>query len=89
MEDTTLWVLDWFAKRGVVPGATAEQQLAVNYFQAGLIDSFGVIEMIGDLENQFGIRFTEQHFQDRRFSTIGGLAMLVDELRKSKAGEAT
>lgn len=83
MTDSTQWLLDWFAKRGQVPGATHEQHLAVNYFQAGLIDSLGVIELIGDVENQFAIRFTEQHFQDRRFSTIGGLAMLVNELRQT------
>jgi D-alanine--poly(phosphoribitol) ligase subunit 2 len=85
MTDLTEWLLDWFAKRGQVPGATREEQLAVNYFQAGLIDSFGVIELIADVESQFCIRFTEHHFQDRRFPTIGGLAMLVNELRQTNA----
>ncbi|WP_456324637.1 acyl carrier protein [Desulfonauticus submarinus] len=78
--DKTIWLLKWFEQRGQVPGETVEEKLKVNYFEAGLIDSFGVIEMISEIEEYFGINFSEKHFQERRFATIGGLKDIISEL---------
>ncbi len=74
------WLLDWFMQRGEVPGNTPEKQLEVNFFAEKLIDSLEVIELIMEIESHFGVAFSELHFQDRRFSTIGGLSVLVAEL---------
>lgn len=82
--DSTDWLLTWFGKRDGALEGNRELQRATNYFQSGLIDSFGVIELIEDVESEFGIQFTEQHFQDRRFATIGGLAEIICELSDSK-----
>ncbi len=78
-------VLAWFEKRGSVPGATPAEKAACDYFAAGLIDSMAVVELISELETQFGVRFLDSHFQERRFSTIGGIAEIVEELRAEKA----
>ena len=51
-----------------------------NYFTAGVIDSFEVILFISEIESKFNIKFNNKHFQDRRFSTINGLAILINEL---------
>ena len=88
-DEETRWLLDWFERRGPVPGNTLEEQRSVNYFETGLIDSLGVIELITEVEDHFGIRFSERHFQDRRFSTIGGLSDLIAELSDSGEGEST
>lgn len=58
-----------------------------NYFEAGWIDSLGIIELVTDLEVHFGLRFEERHFQDRRFATINGLALIVRELRAPPGSE--
>lgn len=84
MTDEAKWLLDWFCRRLMPPGSTQEEQLQVNYFEAGLIDSFGVIELITEIEQNFDIRFSEKHFQERRFATIGGLGELIEELTNSK-----
>lgn len=84
LSDSMDWLLTWFGKRGDGPKGNREHQRETNYFESGLIDSFGVIELIGDAESEFGIQFTEQHFQDRRFATIGGLAEIICELSDSK-----
>jgi acyl carrier protein len=68
-----LWLDHWFAKRG----ATLDRE--ENYFDAGAIDSFGVIELIEAIEEHFAIQFGERDFQDRRFSTIAGLAEITNE----------
>jgi D-alanine--poly(phosphoribitol) ligase subunit 2 len=78
-------VLAWFSAKGTVPGASESEQLAADYFAAGLIDSLAVVELVVDLEAKFGVRFEDTHFQQRRFSTIGGLAEIVAEIVAQKA----
>jgi acyl carrier protein len=39
----------------------------------------GVVMLIGDVEARFSISFSEVDFQDRRFSTVNGLADIVRE----------
>lgn len=75
------WLLDWFERKKSLPGR-AEEQLELDYFQEGLVDSFGVTELIVDVEERFGIEFSDVHFQDRRFSLIGGLAEIIAELKE-------
>lgn len=72
------WITGWFATRASIPPGFDLSH--GNYFEAGLIDSFEVIELIEAIEAEFGIRFTEAHFQDRRFTTVGGLADIVQSL---------
>ena len=82
MEVYKNWLKCWFAQKGSLP-ETAEDE---NYFQIGLIDSFGVIELIEELETTFSITFTEAHFQDRRFVTMKGLAEIIQEIKKAQNG---
>ncbi|MBU0729456.1 MAG: hypothetical protein KKE17_07580 [Proteobacteria bacterium] len=81
MRHTEQWITDWFAKISKLPEGFKFQ----NYFELGLIDSFGVLELIDDLETEFGIKFSEQHFQDRRFASVSGLTEIVSELLEDKA----
>lgn len=78
-------VCAWFESRGAVPGATQAEKLGVDYFAAGLLDSLQVVELVAHLEQTFGVRFEDRHFQQRRFSTIGGLAEIVAELKTTPA----
>ena len=80
MTDVEQWLADWFDRRGEIQGKTEEERLAVNYFEAGLIDSFQVIELITEIEAHFDVRFSEIQFRDRRFSVIGGLAGIIEGL---------
>jgi len=87
MRNEDKWLVDWFEQRGPVPGNTPEEKLQVDYFESGLIDSFGVIELITEVEQYFKISFEERHFQERRFPIIGGLSELIAELTHSNYGE--
>lgn len=79
--DTRAWLVEWFGKRGPIPGADLDAKLAADYFEAGLLDSIGVVDLVSQLEARFEVRFTDRHFQEPRFSTIGGLADIVAELK--------
>lgn len=69
------WLRDWFAEREPDIELGGDE----NYFDAGVIDSFGTIELIEEIETRFDIRFDERDFQDRRFATLGGLAEVILE----------
>lgn len=75
MKEYQTWLVDWFARRA--PNSTLEPE--DNYFTAGAIDSFGVIELIEDVEQTFSVRFTQDDFQDQRFTNIRGLAAMLKE----------
>jgi D-alanine--poly(phosphoribitol) ligase subunit 2 len=79
-ETVAAWLVGWFEQKGPVPGDDLQAQLEVNYFDADLIDSLGVVMLIAEIEDRYDIAFNEQHFQERRFSTIGGLSEMIIEL---------
>ena len=67
------WICNWFISRN----EGLELELEENFFEIGLIDSFGVIELIEEIEEEFKITFNQLDFQDRRFSSIKGLSIIV------------
>ena len=85
MTEEAMWLRRWFDGREAAAAGWPERWPETNYFEAGLIDSLGVIELIADVEEHFGIAFDEGHFQDRRFSTIGGLGEIINELSISRS----
>ena len=50
-----------------------------NFFENGLIDSFGVMTIIEQIEQKYSISLNEKHFGQRRFSTISGLTEIILE----------
>ena len=73
MTDISLWLFNWFNERAPQVQLTADD----NYFDAGAIDSFGIIELIEEMESTFEVRFSQDDFQDRRFPTISGLKEII------------
>jgi acyl carrier protein len=51
--------------------------LDVDYFAAGWLTSMEVVEFITEIEQQFGMQFSDDDMQDPRFVTIAGLTELV------------
>lgn len=84
MQNEERWLIEWFRDQSPEAGSTPDADLAVaDYFAMKLVDSFGVISLISDAEAAFNVYFTDEDFQDRRFSTIHGLA---DIIRGRRAG---
>ena len=79
--DTFERVLVFFDKHGGIPGETRESKLACAYLDAQVIDSMGIVEMVTELEEAFGIRFETEDLQADDFQTVGGLVATVDRLR--------
>lgn len=70
------WLCEWFIIRGKYKGDAAALP-AINYFDASLLTSLEVIEFVSEIEDRFGVRFSEQDFQDPRFVTVSGLADII------------
>lgn len=80
MSTSKKWLLEWFESNATVDRETLEQNMDVNYLDAGYIDSFVFISLIGDIEDEFGIAFDNEQFMDRSFATINGLSEILDEM---------
>lgn len=66
-------LVDWFGKRN------PEKQIDVgaDYYKSGLIDSFGIIELISFAESELGVRFSDEDFKNPQFRNISGLSEIV------------
>ncbi|MFC1497422.1 acyl carrier protein [Verrucomicrobiota bacterium] len=71
------WVVKWFV------GHNQDQDLVIDvskdYYECGLLDSFGIIELIEAVENQFSFRFNDGDFQLAEFRTIQGLSTIIEQ----------
>ncbi len=76
-QEVSNWVVDWFSSRGKIR-CGAREALEIDYLQSGLLSSLEIVEFVAELEDRFGAQFSEEEMQDPRFSTIGGVAQLID-----------
>ena len=56
-----------------------EELMKVSYLDEGYIDSFGMIQMILGLEEEFNIKFSEEELLSQEIKTVKGLVNLVKE----------
>lgn len=57
--------------------APAEVQDDFDFLVAGVIDSFGILEMIGALEDEFGIRLDMAALDAEEITILGPLSIYV------------
>lgn len=50
-------------------------------FEAGLIDSYGFIELVKFLEGTFGLKLSDDDLASPAFATLSGITLLVSERR--------
>jgi acyl carrier protein len=87
-EQASRWLCDWFVSRRKFKGDVA-QLSEINYFETGLLTSLEVIEFVSEIEERFGVQFSEQDFQDPRFSTICGVSEVITEQSCKDTGHGT
>lgn len=77
------WLKKWFISRNSL-SQLPDNYENQNYFEIGLIDSFNIIELVEAIETEFNIRFNQNHFQDKRFSSMNGLAEIIENLKQDE-----
>ena len=78
MEDIKIWLEMWLSKNSSKPVEELKKKGDENYFNEGLVDSFGFISLLSDIEDKFGTSFSNEDFLDRSFATINGLAKMIN-----------
>jgi acyl carrier protein len=71
------WLTNWFVVRGKIPKSATEDVVDKDYFEAGWLTSMEVVEFVMEIEQRFGMQFSEADLQDPRFVTIAGLTELI------------
>jgi D-alanine--poly(phosphoribitol) ligase subunit 2 len=79
-----MWLTNWFEKNSLATGVNMKNSLKENYLENGWIDSLKFIELITQIEEKFGIRFSNDEFLDRKFSTIEGLIKIIERKNEKK-----
>jgi len=75
--DIEKWIIGWFEQNTSIQKDEIIKNLDENYLELGWIDSLKFISFITDIEEKFKIRFSNDSFQDRDFSTMKGLSKIV------------
>lgn len=75
-QEISNWVVDWFSSRAKLR-CSPQEALSIDYLESGLLTLLEIVEFVAQLEDRFGMQFSEAQMQDPRFSTIGGIAELV------------
>lgn len=75
------WLVKWFSEHTGKPAAEIEENSDNSYFELGYIDSFEFIELIENLEEEQGLSFENDAFENRDFATISGLAQICAALK--------
>lgn len=76
--DPRQFILDYFSDQGTIPGNSELEHMACDYIQSGLIDSFGLLTLIAEIEDAFPIVLDGDDLESPRFKTIGGLIEIIE-----------
>jgi len=73
------WLTNWFVARVKIGKSAPETLRDTDYFEAGWLTSMEVVEFVKEIEQRFGMQFSDRDLQDPRFVTIAGLTELILE----------
>ena len=57
---------------------TGESADNINYVEEGYMDSLGIIQFIADIEETFGIEFTDDEMVSSEFKVVGSLIQMIE-----------
>lgn len=74
------WLIQWLGRRNPGVDITGASRI----YDDGLVDSFGIIELLQDSEKQFSISFSDRELRQKFFSTIDDFARMIDQKTAKK-----
>ena len=77
--DIKEWLIDWFAQHSSLDVEGIKAVATANYMEQGIIDSFSFVMLISDIDDEYGITFTNDDFLNPNFMNIEGLAKIIEE----------
>ena len=55
-----------------------------DFMEKTSIDSFGIIELIEEIESNFGIAFKNEHLSEENFSSVESLARVISLIKEER-----
>lgn len=81
--DIKEWLIDWFTKHSSLDAERIKAVSTANYMEEAMIDSFSFVMLISDIDDEFGVAFTNEDFLNPDFMNIEGLAKMIDERKEA------
>ena len=78
MKETLQQLVELLAQRANLSEIEEVDYHAFRFLDAGIIDSFGLMQFIMEIEEEFDIELTPDNTQSEEFRTLGGLALIID-----------
>ena len=75
------WLIRWVFERD----SSLKINGNINLLYSGAVDSFGFMELVQAIEENFNIRFVEDDFTNQENFTIDSLAALISKKRKERS----
>lgn len=82
MEDTLIKLLNLLAERTELSATKQSEYYSYRFLDAGIIDSFNLMQFIMEIEEEFNIELTPDDTQSEEFRTLGGLALIIDSKKQ-------
>jgi acyl carrier protein len=78
-QEIVQWLIAWFGARskGVTQIQNVDALCDIDFFEAGWLTSMETVELVTEIEQRFGMQFSDRDLQDPRFVTVHGLAELI------------
>ena len=81
IQDEAAELIEQFIRREFrVPEADNSFRRDTHLFDAGFIDSMGVVELISFIESTFGVRIPDEDLFSESFTTVNGISAVVQNL---------
>lgn len=76
MDAITIFICDFFEKRGKLTGDVVEFTNR-NFLEEKILDSIEFITLISEIEEHYNILFSQEEMQSPEFGSVKGIALLV------------
>lgn len=77
MKNAEEWIIKWFVNNGKMSEKEVIANINKNYIDIGLVDSFGFLQLLSDIAEEFEMEFSDEDFSNEKFFTISGLSELL------------
>lgn len=62
---------------------------STNLFEAGVVDSYGVVELVQFIESQFGVKLTDEELLSPELASVDGMSAMVGrKVSAARPGDA-
>jgi len=65
-------------KKGPIPGHNKAEKLRFEFLNQGHIDSFGLMNLIMTIEDEFDVTLSAEDTQSEEFRSIGGTIKIIE-----------